>query len=93
MNITVSPAGRGRYHARLDDRLLCTSYTPFFAAARVLKDEGVPLQTPLTMTHAGSPTVCMRMPLGEAANLTVREDNGIGPVLRAYTPYPFSRIE
>ncbi|BAQ48147.1 hypothetical protein Maq22A_c26410 [Methylobacterium aquaticum] len=41
MNLTISPTGRGRYDARLGDRLLCTSETPFLAAARILKAEGV----------------------------------------------------
>ncbi|WP_128755035.1 hypothetical protein [Methylobacterium sp. GXF4] len=92
MNITVSPAGKGRYYARLGDRLLTTSYTPFFSAARVLKAEGVRWDEPLTMTHEGSETICLRSTIGEASMLTV-EDNDRGLNLRPYRPNPFGRPE
>lgn len=90
MNITISPAGRGRFDARLGDRLLCTSETPFFAAARVLKSEGVPVGAVLTMTHQGSDTVCLRSTVGKAASLTVHESER-GLHLRPYKPFPSTR--
>ena len=93
MNIIASPAGRGRYHAHLDGRLLCTSLTPFFSAARVLKAEGVLPQEPLTMTHDGSDTVCLTSTVGEAASFTVDEGRNGGPTLRTYRPSPFARPE
>lgn len=93
MNITVSPAGRGRYHAHLDGRHLCTSDTPFFSAARVLKREGVLPQEPLTMTHEGSVTVCLTSTVGEAAGFRVEETEDRGPRFRPYRPSPFARPE
>lgn len=89
MNITVSPAGRGRFHARLGDRHLATTKTPFFDAARILKDEGVPLDQPLAMIHEGSNTVALRSTVGAAAKLTV-QDNDQGVRLRRYNPNPFA---
>lgn len=90
MNITISPTGRGRFAARLGDRLLCTSETPFFAAARILQREGVPGHEALTMTHAGSETICLRSTVGEAAGLAVHEtDRGL--TIRRYRPSPFTR--
>ncbi|KQQ15516.1 hypothetical protein ASF56_23820 [Methylobacterium sp. Leaf122] len=93
MNLVISPAERGRFHATLDGRHLCTSYTPVFAAARVLKAEGVLPQEPLTMTHEGSDVVCLTSTVGEAARLTVEENEGRGPLLRPYRPSPFARPE
>lgn len=93
MNIVINPAERGRYHASLDGRHLCTSYTPFFAAARVLQAEGVLPQQSLTMTHEGSDVVCLTSTVGEAASLTVDEGRNSGPTLRAYRPSPFARPE
>lgn len=92
MNIVVSSAGKGRYHARLGDRIICTSYTPFYVAARILKAEGVRWDEPLTMTHEGSETICLRSTIGEASMLTV-EDGARGLNLRPYRPSPFSLPE
>lgn len=92
MNLIVSPAERGRYHARLDGRLLCTSLTPFFSAARVLKAEGVLPQELLTMTHEGSSTVCLTSTVGEAAGFRV-EENDRGISIRPFRPSPFARPE
>lgn len=86
MNITISPMGRGRFDARLGDRHLCTSTTPFFDAARVLASEGVDGGEPLTMTHAGSETICLRSTVRAAARLTV-EDGARGPSIRRYKPF------
>lgn len=90
MNITISPAGRGSFYARLGDRQLCKSTTPFFDAARVLASEGADGNEPLTMTHAGSETVCLRSTVQAAARLTVEEGDR-GPSFRRYRP--FNRAE
>lgn len=87
MNITISPTGRGEHHVRLNDRLITTSYTPLFSAARILLDEGVPKDEHLTMTHEGSETICMRTTVGAAARLTV-QDNSRGFGFRPYRPGP-----
>lgn len=78
MKITIRPLGRGRYAALLGDRLLCESKIPFFDAARVLKKEGVPDHTVITMSHGGSDIVSMRSTVGQAARLTVLENDSDG---------------
>lgn len=93
MNINVSTAGRGHYHAHLDGRHLCTSKTAFFDAARLLKAEGVLPQESLTMTREGSNVVCLTSTVGEAARLTVEENENRGPRFRPYRPSPFARPE
>lgn len=95
MLITISPAGRGRYHARLGHRYLCTSRTPFTDAARVLAKEGVPLSTLLQMSREGNDTVDLSGTIGAAARLTVLENERRGPVFvahRAFTPENQARV-
>src|SRR5215217_6312129 len=69
IHITISPAGGQRFHARVEDRHLCTSRTPFLAAARVLMKEGADPGTPITMSHEGACTVSLRSTVGQAAKL------------------------
>lgn len=87
MLITISPAGRERYHARLGHRLLCTSRTPFTDAARVLAREGVSPSTPLQMSREGHDTVDLISTVGAAARLTVLENERRGPVFIAHRPF------
>lgn len=88
MLITISPAGRGRYHARLGTRLLCTTDNPFLSAARVLMRDGVDPATPLAMVREGSDTVDLRSTVGAAAQFTVYENDHEGPVFRRYRAFP-----
>ena len=89
LKIVVTPAPRHpwRYEARLDgdDRVLCSSTTPFFAAARKLLAEGHDRSVMLVMRHAGSDTESLRATVGAAATLTVEETN-YGPKLRRWKP-------
>lgn len=88
MHIHVQPTGPGRYSARLGDRLLCESRTPFLSAARVLLQEGVAEETILTMTHRGSSVASLRAPLGVAAGLRVVENDRTGPRFDRYQTPP-----
>ena len=36
IHVTISPVTGGRFHARVQDRHICTSRNPFLSAARVL---------------------------------------------------------
>jgi hypothetical protein len=63
-----------QFEARLEGELLCLSRTPFLAAARALLKKGHPPATEIAMIHAGSDVVALRARLGDAARLTVRED-------------------
>lgn len=95
MLITISPAGRGRHHARLGQRHLCTSRTPFTDAARALAKEGVPPSTPLQMSREGHDTVDLSGTVGAAARLTVLENERRGPVFiahRVFTPENQARL-
>jgi hypothetical protein len=73
LRLVVRPVSRGSYAAHLDDRELCRSSTPFFAAARVLLAQGYDPSTVLAMSHEGSATVAIRSTIGRAAGLTVDE--------------------
>ena len=92
MNVTISPAAKGRHHARLNDRFITTSRTPLFAAARILIEEGVSADEPLTMTHEGSETICFRTTVGAASRLTVQDDDE-GCRFRPFRPGPGGRSE
>jgi hypothetical protein len=87
IHITVSPAGGERFHARAQERHLCTSRTPFLSAARVLMKEGVDPDTPITLGHDGSATVSLRSTIGQAARLTVEESDRSGPRFVPYHPF------
>ncbi|BAQ48144.1 hypothetical protein Maq22A_c26390 [Methylobacterium aquaticum] len=50
----------------------------------------MPCHEPLTMTHEGSETICLRSTVGRAAGLTVHEtDRGL--TIRRYKPSPFAQ--
>jgi hypothetical protein len=74
-----------QFEARLEGELLCLSRTPFLAAARALLEKGHAPETEIAMIHAGSDVVALRARLGDAARLTVREDQK-GARFAAYRP-------
>jgi hypothetical protein len=86
MNITIRPLGRGRFAASLGQRLLCRSKTPLLTAARILQAEGIPDDTPISMTHEGSSVVSMKSTVGKAASLIVEETDARGPKFKTYRP-------
>jgi hypothetical protein len=51
LELTVAPAGAGKFAARLDGRELCVSTKPFLDDARVLLAEGADPATVLEMRH------------------------------------------
>ena len=78
IEIIVKPSElRHQFEASLEDRVLCTSQTPFCDSARILLKEGVNPDLPLIMRHLGSSTVALKSTVGIAAGLTVADD-GIG---------------
>lgn len=90
IEITITPSDRQRYQydAYLGEDLLCTSRIPFFDGARVLLRLGYDPDLPLTMRHVGSayPSF-VPVPIGQAAKLTVRENDEDGLRVRLYEPY------
>jgi hypothetical protein len=92
IEIIVMPVDRrGRFTARLGDRvILKSSRQPLLDAARILA-EGVAPSTRIAMRHAGANHVALRSTVGTAARLTVAERNkGNGPVFEPWKPRPFS---
>ncbi|MFE1602338.1 hypothetical protein [Methylobacterium sp. ID0610] len=88
MIITVTPASKGRYDVRLDDRtILNSARTPFLSAARKLLSEGIDPSTPLAMRHEGSDAITLRSTVGIAAGLTVTENASVGPRLAPYSSF------
>jgi hypothetical protein len=75
LTIIVEPAPKGRHHAYLNGRLLCTSAAPFCESARILLAEGIDPATPLEMKHAGRDLVILSATVGTAARLTVSNDH------------------
>src|SRR5437870_4687804 len=75
LEVHVKPVGLGKFEARLKcGRLLvASSKTPYFAAARLLQEEGVDHDTRLALITEGG-LLSMFMPLGKAAKLTVVEN-------------------
>lgn len=82
--ITAAPAGRGRYHASVDGRYICSTRQPFLDAARCLAAQGIDPSTPIALVHAGSDTISMRSTIGVAAGLSVEEGDRL--TLRRYRP-------
>jgi hypothetical protein len=71
---------RDKFEARLGDRLLCVSATPFLKAARALIAEGADPDATLVLRSAGKDYDAMRARLGVAAARTVSEpSNGAFP--------------
>jgi len=86
MNLTIRPLGRGRFAAFLGQRLLCKCKTPLLTAARILQAEGLPDESPISMTHERSSVVAMRSTVGKTAGLTVEETDTRGPRFKTYRP-------
>lgn len=86
-DLTIRPATKGRFTARLGERALGTFRLPFFESARLLLSEGASPDAPLTMRHEESPIVGMRGTVGDAASRTVVENEGDGPRFGRYQPY------
>jgi hypothetical protein len=91
--VEVKPVGgHGRFVVKIGGRVLVrSSREPFCAAARALLAEGADGASILVMRHVSSEVDALRGPIGVAAGLTVREDNG-PPELRPYR-VPLSRMQ
>ena len=86
LTIIVSPAGRGKFTAHLQDgRQLCQrTFSPFLAAARQLLADGRDPNAQITMRHAGSSTDAHVSTIGVAARLCVTESQAAAPRFARY---------
>src|SRR5262249_6973706 len=83
ITITVASAGRGRFPAPWDGRVLVeSSDTPFLDAARALASEGVDPATRIVMRHQGQNYDALTSTVVAAAKLTVKEVDGQAVVHR-----------
>ena len=72
ISIAIHPVDRaGRFEARLDGRLLCTSQTPYLDAARVLIAHDHDPNETLAMYRTGQTEPALTGRLGEAAGLAI----------------------
>jgi hypothetical protein len=93
--IVVRPVANrpGYYEARIaeGEPVIAASRTPFFDAARRLRDLGMDGAAVLVMRHADSNTECLRA-IGVAAALTV-EEGAHGPVFRRHRTGSSTAVE
>jgi hypothetical protein len=78
----------GRYKAVLADGavLLKSSRQPFLDGARALLAQGIDPETVLVMARKSTGAESLRARVGDAAKLTVREDDRIGPLFVRHEP-------
>lgn len=90
MIVEVEPtAGRpGRYNATCGAVFIGSTRTPLLSMARRLLDLGLDPNTELRMQHRGNEIVAMQVRIGDAAKLTVSENEAHGPRFAKYKPFP-----
>lgn len=82
--IISSPLRGSRWRATWLGGELAHSRTPLLSAARELQRRGVRDSAEIGMRHAGSSVIAMRITVGAAARLTVKEGDGT-PRLGSYS--------
>jgi hypothetical protein len=90
MQVEVEPSSSavGKWNARCGRYEIRGTRTPLLTMARKLLDNGEDPDVELRLTHKGSPTVSMRVRIGDAAQMTVEENRATGPRFAKYIPYP-----
>lgn len=88
MRIDVRKLTHTVYEASTGGEVLCQSKTPLLSAARVLMRRGVDPNTELRMVRFGSEMTLMRARLGDAAELTVIENDKASPRFGKYKEFP-----
>jgi hypothetical protein len=78
----------GRYSAWHDGRLVVDgAKAPFLDAARVLLAQGLDPIARYIMRRSPEGLDALVSTLGQAAKLSVREDDHVGPIFRPWKPY------
>src|ERR1044072_7406102 len=88
MNVDVEPSvsAPGKWNAKCGPYEVRGCRTPLLTMARKLLDNGADPATELRLIHRGSQTVAMRVKAGDAADMTVREDD-VGPRFEKYRAF------
>lgn len=86
MQVDVEPSASavGRWNVRCGPYEIRGTRTPLLTMARRLLDNGEDPGIELRMVHRGSPSVSMRVRIGDAAELTVDEPEKAGPRFGRY---------
>jgi Fe2+ transport system protein FeoA len=88
--VEPTPGRPGRYDAACGAFHVKAVRTPLLSMARRLIDAGFDPETELRMQHRGNATTSMRVKIGDAAKLTVREDSRVSPRFEKYHANPFA---
>ncbi|WP_336492634.1 hypothetical protein [Methylobacterium nigriterrae] len=89
LTVRPNPRGYGPYRVYPGQTLLCTVRQPFYDGARELLRRGYSPDAFLTMRHEGSAhRSFVPIPIGQAAKLTVVENDADGLRVRVYEPRP-----
>jgi hypothetical protein len=83
----------GQFDARLDGKLICFSRLPLLDAASVAAADGVDPATPIAVRHEGIAYDALRSTVGLPAELTVEENEGVGPRFARWKAFPRSNVE
>jgi len=88
VDIEPTPGRPGRWNADCGAHHLHAVRTPLLSMARKLLEAGIDPETELRLTHRGAATVAMRAKLGDAAKLTVVEDDRGPPRFGKFREFP-----
>lgn len=88
MNAKGAGLDHQQWQAWIDGELVYTGREPFFPTARILQSRGVPDDTPIALRHRGAGHVSLTSTVGQAAKLTVTDDNRGRPRFKKFQPYP-----
>jgi hypothetical protein len=88
VDVEPVPGRPGRWNADCGAHHVHSVRTPLLSMARKLLEAGFDPEIELRMTHRGAKTVAMRVKIGDAAKLTVVENDRSGPRFSKYQPMP-----
>jgi hypothetical protein len=90
VDVEPTPGRPGRWNADCGAHHVTAVRTPLLSMARKLLEAGYDPALELRMTHRGAKTISMRVKLGDAAKLTVVENDRVSPRFGKYHVNPFA---
>lgn len=88
VDVEPTPGRSGRWNADCGAHHVHSVRTPLLSMARKLLEAGFDPNIELRIVHRGAGTVAIRVKIGEAARLTVVENEKDGPRFGKYSPMP-----